>query len=274
MTIKRDRSNKILTINQTDYVYKVLERFGMTDYNPHETPMVTRQARSKKINQDQEKTRRKLDVLYREIIGCISYLANASRPDISFAVNFLSRKQSNPTEEDWLDVKRVLRYLKGTAKLGLTFRGNGDTLEAYSDSSFKDWPDSTSTSGIAISLYKDTVAWRSHKQTLVTSSTCGLEYLAMSEACKEIVSLDKALRDILGYTMYPVTLYCDNQSARDCTQKEGSHKLKDFDDTLEEIKKRLDERKRIGIKRKLSDTHGDYVKQCALEEAAAVTNAD
>ncbi|XP_058791036.1 uncharacterized protein LOC131664165 [Phymastichus coffea] len=270
MTIKRDRGSKILKINQTEYVYKVLERFGMTDCNPHETPMVTRQARSKKINQVQDKTMRKLDVPYREVIGCISYLANASRPDISFAVNFLSRKQSNPSEEDWLDVKRVLRYLKGTAELGLTFRSDGDTLEAYSDSSFKDWPDSTSTSGMVISLYKDTVAWRSHKQTLVTSSTCGSEYLAMSEVCKDIISLDKALRDILGYTMYPVTLYCDNQSARDCTQKEGSHKLKDFDDTLEEIKKHLVERERTGVKRKLSDTHGDFVKQCVLEGKVSI----
>lgn len=58
----------------------------------------------------------------------------------------------------------------------------------------------------------------------------------MSDACQEIVSLDKAIRDILGVTMYPVQIWCDNQAAIDCTQKEGHHKLKNFDDDIETIK--------------------------------------
>ena len=39
------------------------------------------------------------------------YLANATRPDIAFAVNYLARKWLNPTEDDWSDVKSVFRRL-------------------------------------------------------------------------------------------------------------------------------------------------------------------
>ena len=49
------------------------------------------------------------------------YLANATRPDIAYAVNYLTRKQLDPTEDDWNDVKRVFRYLRGTTNLGIKF---------------------------------------------------------------------------------------------------------------------------------------------------------
>ena len=65
--------------------------------------------------------------------------------------------------------------------------------------------------------------------------------------------------------MYPIVLICDNRSADDCTQKEGSHKLKSFDDSLDEIHSKLENRQKTGIKNKLSKSHGDYVKQCVSE---------
>ena len=42
------------------------------------------------------------------------YLASATRPDISFAVCKLSRFVSNPGDDHWRAVERVMRYLKGT----------------------------------------------------------------------------------------------------------------------------------------------------------------
>ena len=87
----------------------------------------------------------------------------------------------------------------------------------------------------------------------------------MSDACQEIICLDKAIRDMIGRTLYPVTIWTDNRSAKDCTQMDGSHKLKNFDYSLEEINERLKEREETGKKRTMSQAHNDYIKLCTLE---------
>ena len=47
------------------------------------------------------------------------YLAYATRPDISFAVSKLIRFVSNPGDNHWVALERVLRYLKGTMNYGI-----------------------------------------------------------------------------------------------------------------------------------------------------------
>lgn len=181
--------------------------------------MVTRQVKNRNLNKDKILKKNKVEVPYTEAIGSLLYVANVKKPNISFAVNYLSRKQSNPAEEDWTDVKRIFKYLRGTTNLGLTYKGKSGNLEIFTDASFRDHLDTTSTSGMAVFLFSDSIMWRSHKQSVVSASTCHTEYFAMSEACLEAISLDKALRDMLGKIMYPIDLWCDNKSAIDCTQK-------------------------------------------------------
>ena len=270
MKIFRDKENKILMLKQTEYIEKILERFNMKDCKSRGTPMVTRQVKNRELRDEENLDRledrlHKTKAPYREAIGSLLYLAGATRPDIAFAVNYLSRRQLDATEDDWKNVKRIFRYLRGTSDLGLTYKAKDESLEAITDASFRDWSDSSSTGGYIIKLFGDPIMWRSHKQTYVTLSTCQAEYLAMSEACQELVSLDKAIRDITGKTMYPVTIWCDNKSAIDCTQKDGNHKLKNFDDPLEEIKNNLEDREKTGSKSHMATTHGDYIKSCVSE---------
>ena len=120
---------------------------------------------------------------------------------------------------------------RGATNLGLIYRGKSENLETFTDSSFRDHLDLTLTSGIVVFSFGDIITWRSYKEGGVNPSTCHTEYFAMSEACQEAISLDKALRDTLGKTMYPIVLKWDNRSVVDCTQKESSHKLKSFEDS-------------------------------------------
>jgi len=113
-----------------------------------------------------------------------------------------------------------------------------------------------------IGLYGDPIAWRSHKQVFPHPSTCGAEYVTMSESCCEIISLDKAIRDMTNATMYTATVWCDNSAAVKNTQMEGCGKLKYLDDSLEKIKADLEFRDREGRKRDISVTHGDFIKAC------------
>ena len=105
MKIIRDKENKILMLRRTEYIEKILERYNMKDCKAQRIPMVTRQVKNRELRNaenldEQDHVLRKTKVPYREAIGSLLYLAGATRPDIAFAVNYLSRRQINATEDD------------------------------------------------------------------------------------------------------------------------------------------------------------------------------
>jgi hypothetical protein len=64
------------------------------------------------------------------------YLASATRPDISFAVSKLSRFVSNPGDNHWCALERVLRYLKGTMSYDIHYIGYPKVLEGFCDANW------------------------------------------------------------------------------------------------------------------------------------------
>ena len=76
-----------LGISQTAYVEEVLRKFGMQDSKPAVTPM-NLGTRLKKV---QELSEEDSSYPFRELIGSLMYLAVATRPDITYAVNYLSQ---------------------------------------------------------------------------------------------------------------------------------------------------------------------------------------
>lgn len=166
MKIDRDCVRRTLRITQAESILKVLSKFGFQETKRcHKTPMDTR----KTTNQERRllendvhslSNLNELDVPYREAVGSLLYLAGSTRPDISFAVNILTRHQVNPTLENWNTVRRVFRYLNGTRHMGLLYTSKLDDLIAFSDASFADCKGSISTCGYILKLFGDTVAWR------------------------------------------------------------------------------------------------------------------
>ena len=73
------------------------------------------------------------------LVGSLNYLALSTRPDLSQAAHALSSFLEVPKMEHWIAAKHVLRYLKGTKHLNISFRkatSVDDNLAGYSDS---DW---------------------------------------------------------------------------------------------------------------------------------------
>lgn len=102
--------------------------------------------------------------LYRSTIGALQYLT-LTRPDIAFTVNKLSQFLHAPSADHWVACKRLLRYLKGTATVGLKFsKSSSYCLEAFSDA---DWAGCTdnrrSTGGHCIFFLSNLVIWNSKK---------------------------------------------------------------------------------------------------------------
>ncbi|XP_023245158.1 uncharacterized protein LOC111642855 [Copidosoma floridanum] len=215
------------------YTNKILQRFGFDNARQCQTPMVTRQVinlqrrdREEFGNEEEKSVDKPEDFPYREAVGSFLYLANTVRPDISYAVNVLSRHQINPTEEDRQMVKRVFRYLNGTRKKELTLKGSTEIMTAYSDASFADYKDSHPTSRYVIKLFGDSVSWRTHEQTYVSLLTCQAEYIAMSEACQELMALRNTLTAMLNITLYHMTVWCDNKAAEASAKYYGGTKLR------------------------------------------------
>ena len=206
----------------------MLKRFGFEKTRPISTSMQTNKAanHSRRNREEDEYTKAfSSNTEYRGAIGSLLYLANATRPDICYATNALSRHQINPTESDWQMVKRVFQYLSGTKHYKLTFKAKNDNMFKFSDASLSDCKHSLITCGYIIKLFGDSVSWRAQKQSSVVLSTCQLEYVAISETSQEFMSLHNSIKFILGRDLCPLMLYCDNLAAQVCAKSTGSNRL-------------------------------------------------
>ena len=64
------------------------------------------------------------------------YLMNCTRPDIAYIVSKLSRYTSNPSDEHWTALLRVLGYLSHAKEYALRYRQYPPVLEGYSDANW------------------------------------------------------------------------------------------------------------------------------------------
>ena len=77
------------------------------------------------------------EVPYLSAIGALMYLANSTRPDITFVVNVLARYSFSPKRRHWNGIKHILRYLKGTVDMGLFYTNKGCAdLVGYADAGY------------------------------------------------------------------------------------------------------------------------------------------
>ena len=56
----------------------------------------------------------KTNAPFREAVAALMHLTTATRPEIEYAVGYVSRYMENPQEEHWVAVKRIFCYLQGS----------------------------------------------------------------------------------------------------------------------------------------------------------------
>lgn len=223
--IERDLENRILKLSQTNFIERLLVKFNMDKCKVKSTPIET----NLKLKLG-EGTPLKQEP-YRELIGCLTYLAITTRADICFAVSYFSRFQSQPTQENWNYLKRTLRYLKKTKDLKLVYSATSNSvLQAYSDADWaSDINSRKSTSGLVIKVFNNMVLWATRKQVCVALSSCEAEYIALSVTISEVLWFQKLLGD-LGFNkqqLIPTEIYEDNQSVICIAENsKGENKLK------------------------------------------------
>lgn len=135
----------------------------------------------------------------------------------------MAQKVTGPNQEDWNELKRVLKYLKGTASLSLHLgrveSNNG--LIGYADANWaENRVDRKSNSGYVFKFFDGTIDWSCKKQTCVALSSTEAEFVALSGACKEVQWIRRILEDFNQPIKEPTIIYEDNQSCLKLIEEE------------------------------------------------------
>ena len=110
-------------------------------------------------------------------------------------------------------MKWILRYLRGTSKTCLCFGIDKPMLIGCTNANMaRDVDSKKFISGYLITFSRGAVSWQSRLQKCFALSTTEAEYIAITEASKELLWMKKFLQE-LGLQQERYLLYCDSQSA-------------------------------------------------------------
>jgi len=106
-----------------------------------------------------------------------------------YVINQLTQEMVNPTKLYWKKTKHVLRYIKGTIQVGLSYMQiKGVKLQGLTYADWADNPlDMKSTSVGIFSIGSATVSWYSKKQRSIALSSAEAEYMVASQAAYEAI---------------------------------------------------------------------------------------
>lgn len=110
--VEVEQRRQEIYIYQTKYCSEVIFRYGLAHAHSSRIPMEVSARFS--AQDDLPEERYPLEFNYRAAIGSLMYLATSTRPDIAFAVGYLSRFVGKPTQKYCGAVKKIMRYLAGT----------------------------------------------------------------------------------------------------------------------------------------------------------------
>ncbi|XP_025665088.1 secreted RxLR effector protein 161-like [Arachis hypogaea] len=101
-----------------------------------------------------------------------------TRPELAFSMNKVSPFMHSPTYKHWKEVKRTLRYLKGTVSKRIVFSKCFDfRLLDFADADWtSDIDDRRSVTGYCVYLVLNLISWKCHKQSKVSHNSTEVEY--------------------------------------------------------------------------------------------------
>ncbi|KAJ9566454.1 hypothetical protein OSB04_002420 [Centaurea solstitialis] len=182
ITIYRNRSKRLIGLSQSTYIDKILKKFRMDESKKGLIPMqhgiVLSKTQCPISSQDQDKTK---SVPYASAIGSIMYAMLCTRPDVAYTD--LRMKLVSP--DILMLVSRPTEMILDHS-LGTSLLPNGGAI-----------------------------SWKSSKQDTIADSTTEAEYIAASDAAKEVVWLRNFLLDlrVVASISRPIDIFCDNSGA-------------------------------------------------------------
>ena len=200
-------------LSQPYLIDRLLQFLGLcnnvfaTAANPSSTPVA-----KGLLHRDLAGKPRKHSWKYWTAVGMLSYLQNMSRPEIAMAVHQTAWFSNQPMLSHEKSIMRLGRYLLDTRKRGIIYEPEKSLgLECYVDADFASgWSQADSDNaenvlsrtGYVIMYANCPIHWVSRLQTEIALSTAKAEYIALSQALRDVIPLMTLLREI--NTVFPV----------------------------------------------------------------------
>ena len=215
-----------IVIDQRHAIVDIIRNCGLWESKSVSTPMTTCVKLRMCENPGKTKDCGVIDEKrYRGIVGGLNYIASMTRPDLTHSVSFLSQFSRCPHEDHLTAALRAVKYLKGTIDRGISYnRHDNQDLMGYTDADWGGAADRKSFSGFVLYLSGGPIAWESKKQNSVALSSTEAEYMAATQAAKEIKFITNTLIELEMRAMYGksgVILKCDNLSTISLAKKTG-----------------------------------------------------
>ena len=211
--IEITRESEKISISQKVYIESILSREGLIRANAVATPLDA----NVPIGPNPDGNEGNRSNSYARLLGELQFIANATRPDITYALNKLASYTANPSMIHVTALKRVLRYLSGTRNYGITYnadpKNNKEIFYGFADAAYKNADDLKSTTGYVFIAADGAITWRSKKQSITALSSTEAEYVALSEAAREACWL-RTLHNELAFPPNKATIIKgDNEGA-------------------------------------------------------------
>jgi hypothetical protein len=149
MQINRDRSKKLLMIDQQAYTEGIITRFNMHNSKPRRTPLPEGIHLEKGASDFKAEASQR--TFYQQMIGSLIYLMIGTRSDIAWSTSRLSQYMQESMDEHVEAAKHVFRYLRQTTDYKIRYQGAGHSgLIRYPDA---DWGECRGTRRIPCILF-------------------------------------------------------------------------------------------------------------------------
>ncbi|KAI0519513.1 hypothetical protein KFK09_006962 [Dendrobium nobile] len=163
----------------------------MENCKPVSTPIATKTAKSGIASVEFSNPQ-----LYRQLVGSLQYLT-LTRPEISYAVNKACQHMHQPSNQNFEDLKCILRYIQGSLNIGLPLYRDYLNLTSYVDADWAgDQTDSKSTTGYCNFLGNTVISWCVKKQATIARSSTEAEYRALASAGTDIIWTRQLLQEL------------------------------------------------------------------------------
>jgi hypothetical protein len=181
LAIHRDRSKRLLYIDQSAYARKIVSDAGMLQSRPKRVPLQPNMHKAPLGDKLEDKDA----IRYRHLVGALLWLANLSRPDLAYAAGHLAYHLQVPTSAHQTFLKDTLAYLNDTSGHVLTLGcQTDDLLLGYVDSDYaqETRAQRKSVFGYIFQSQGSTISWKSKRQPTVARSSVEAEMMAAGQA--------------------------------------------------------------------------------------------